>query len=175
MKFKTSLFSLLVIISCIACNTEEKKRADKWTKIEKSVPQWEKYKVHPEVEAVFPQRPVSKTIGYDANITFYENFTVKDSVTYSVNIIENKSLKDAEAWKKFLNTEVLAFKSVERKNVKLFGKEAVLSKVRENNLCGYSLNTIVNESYIMNVSIRKVGDFPTEQLVMEYAGKVKIK
>ena len=112
MKIKTSsLLFLMLAISIIACKSENKKKGQDWNKIEKSVSNWEYYKLNGGLEALFPQRPTSKSKGFSAEITFYENYTEKDSVTYSVNIIENKALKDDKAWQKFLNEEVLLHKN----------------------------------------------------------------
>ena len=102
-----------------------------------------------------------------------ENYCEEDSITYSVNILEHKELKDSEAWKNFLNNEVLAFKALERKNIKIQGHDAVISKVRENELCGYSINMIVENKYIANIAVRYKGECPTDKLILAFAEKVK--
>jgi hypothetical protein len=109
------------------------------------------------------------------NVNFYENYAESDSVTFSVAIITNSKLKSSEDWKNFLTNEVLAFKALEQKNIKVQGKDAILSKVRENNLCGYSINMIVDNNFILNIAIRYKGAFPPEKLILDYASKLQIE
>jgi len=127
------------------------------------------------IKAVFPKIPISKTTAFDKNITFYQNYAELDSVNFSVAMISNTKLKSTDDWKSFLKNEVLAFKAIEQKNIKVLGREAVLSKVRESDLCGYSINMIVDNNFIVNLAIRYKGDFPPEKLILEYASKLQIK
>jgi len=167
-----SCLSILVICLLNACSSDKKSK--KWAEIERAVEKWEIFELQGNNgKAAFPQRPVSKTIAYSADINILENYVMSDSVTYSVTLIENKTLNTAEAWKNFLEKEVLAFKAVERKKIKLSGRDAVLSKVRENDLCGYSVNMVVDNRYIANLAIRYKGDFPTEKLLIAFSEKVK--
>jgi hypothetical protein len=169
-----SCLSILVICLLNACSSD--KKSEKWQEKELTVEKWENFELQgSKGKAAFPKRPVSKTIAYSADINILENYVISDSVTYSVTLIENKALKTPEAWKNFLEKEVLAFKAIERRKIKLSGRDAVLSKVRENDLCGYSINFIVDNRYVANLVIRYKGEFPTEKLLMTFAERVKLK
>jgi len=170
MKNICSLMVLSLLVFMTGCS---KNKGKDWLKIEKSVEKWEVFELAQGIKAAFPKRPAPKTIAYNAEVTFFEHLAEKDSVTYSINIITHKGLKDAAAWQKFLNEEVLAFKALERKNVKFKGYDAVLSKVRENELCGYSLNMVINNKYIANIALRYKGACPTEKLFNDFSAKVK--
>ena len=167
-----SCLSIMVICLLGACSSDKKSK--NWSEKLRSVEKWENFELQGNKgKAAFPQRPVSKTIAYSADINSLENYVMSDSVTYSVTLIENKTLKTAEAWKNFLEKEVLAFKAIERRKIKISGRDAVLSKVRQADLCGYSINMVVDNKYVANIAIRYKGDFPTEKLLMAFAEKVK--
>lgn len=163
---------LLIAVSLYSCQ----KKDNRWDGLSKSMEKWQNYDLQIKgAKAAFPKIPVSRTIAFDKDINFYENYAESDSVTFSVAIITNSKLKSSEDWKNFLTNEVLAFKAVEQKNIKVQGKDAILSKVRENNLCGYSINMIVDNNFILNCAIRYKGAFPPEKLMLDYASKLQIE
>jgi hypothetical protein len=166
------LILLLIFSILISCNKSQKGKD--WDKIASSVEKWTTYdlQIKPH-SAVFPIVPVSKTKAFDSLITVFENYAEKDTVTYSVTLIQHKGLKDASALKKFMDEEVLAFKALERKNIKINNRDAVFSKVRENDLCSYSINIAVDDKFIANIAVRYKGDFPSEKLLMAFAERVK--
>ena len=164
--------SIMLLLLSNACSSDKKSK--KWQEKERAVEKWVNYELQgSKGKAAFPKRPVTKTIAYSADIIILENYVISDSVTYSVTLIENKALKTPEAWKNFLEKEVLAFKAIERRKIKISGFDAVLSKVRENDLCGYSINFVVDNRYVANLVIRYKGEFPTEKLLIAFAEKVK--
>ncbi len=164
------LMGLVFVLTLAGCKSNGKN----WDSIIKSAAKWESFDLQKSgIKAAFPKRPTSKMIAYSPEINFYENYAESDSVTYSINLIEHKNLADHAAWNKFLNEEVLAFKALERKNIKVQGREAVWSKVRENNLFGYSINLIIDNKYVANIAIRYKGDFPSEKLLNAFVERVK--
>ncbi len=168
-----SILSVLLLFFSNACTSETE--SVKWLKTEKEIEKWETYNLQVKsLSASFPKRPQSKTIAYNEEISIHENYAVKDSVTYAITIIEHKGLNDAMSWKNFLEKEVLAFKAIERKNIKVQGREAVFSKVREADLCSFTLNFIVDNKYIINVALRKKGEFTSEKLLLNFADKINL-
>lgn len=167
-----SVAFVFISLLCIGFSSCKSKKKD-WSQIEKAVEKWETFELAQGMKAAFPKRPIPKTTAFNAEVTFFEHLAEKDSVTYSINLITHKGLKDAAAWQKFLKEEVLAFKALEQKNIKFQGRDAVLSKVRENDLCGYSLNMIVDNKYIANIAVRYKGTCPTEKLLNDFSAKVK--
>jgi hypothetical protein len=168
---KLFLIVFPLFLGCLfSCQTKTKN----WDNITKSVEKWSSFDLQIKgVKAAFPERPVSKTIAYSDAVNFYQNYAESDTVTYSVALITNKSLKDSEAWNNFLRKEVLAFKALEQKNIKIQGRDAILSKVRENELCSYTINMIVDNKFVANIGIRYKGAFPPEKLIMAFAAKVR--
>jgi len=164
---------LLLTLACLySCNT----KPNRWDKIAKSSGKWKSYDLQIKgIKAPFPSIPVSKTKAFDENINFYENYAMTDSVTFSVALITNNKLKSAEDWSNFLNKEVLAFEALERKNIKIQGRNAVLSKMRISDLCSYTINMIVDDNFIANIGIRHKGAFPPEKMILDYAAKVSIR
>jgi hypothetical protein len=174
MKLYLKAFLLIFSLSLFLISCQQKGK--NWNKILSSVDKWENFELQgSKGKAAFPQRPVTKTIAYSAEINILENYVMTDSITYSVTLIENKTLKTPEAWNTFLEKEVLAFKTIERKKIKINGRDAVLSKVRENDLCGYSINMIVDNKYVANIAVRYKGEFPPEKLLNAFVDRVKFK
>jgi hypothetical protein len=167
--FTVFLLTLICLISC-------KPEPQRWDKIAKSLGNWKSYDLQIKgIKAPFSSIPVSKTKAFNKDINFYENYAEIDSVTFSVAIITNSSLKNEEDWTNFLNKEVLAFEALERKNIKVQGRNAVLSKMRISDLCSYTINMVVDNKFVVNIGIRYKGAFPPEKLIMDYASGLKIE
>lgn len=167
------LIGILLTLSCLySCKSKTKK----WDNIANSIKKWENFELQIKgIKAPFPKRPVQKSIAYSSDISFHQSYAEIDSVTFSVAIITNAALKDAKSWHDFFTKEVLAFKSLEQKNIKVLGRDAVWSKVRENDLCSYTINMVVDNNFVLNLGLRYKGDFPPEKLMMDFASRLKIE
>ncbi len=138
---------------------------------------WKSYPLAEGWEAAFPAQPKSKQIAFDANLSVWEFNLKEGELTYSVNILLNKALSesDNDGWQKFLKEEVLAFKAQEQKNIKIWGTEGVYSKVRTNELCGISVNAIINNRMIINASVTQLKSYPGTAMVDAFFGKIKVQ
>ena len=169
---KSRIFALLFV--CVSLFSSCKKTAKDWNAIAESIDKWKVYQLSNNVLAPFPGKPISKKIALDSYnaIVLDENNCTRDSITYSVNFISNSTLKDKASWDNFLKNEVMAFKALEQKKIKLGNYEAILSKVRENDLCALTLNCIVDSKYIINIAIRYKGEMPDEKIMNSFIKRI---
>ncbi len=139
----------------------------------KEIDLWKNYKIGERLEVPFPKIPVVKNTNYSSSVLFEESYVEHKFHTFSVNRIYNKDLKDRNAWEKFMQNEVLAFKAVEQKEFLLWNQKGIISKVQEGALCGYSFNMIVENDYILNVVLRSVKGCPSEDVFLHFLSKLK--